>query len=89
MSSPTLRRIEAFGSKGALRAENVVEALQTASSGPVAEGSVGGGTGMICCDFKGGIGTSSRKLPPALGGYTAVVAMPSSLLSPVTARTTH
>ncbi len=50
--------------------ENVVEALQTASSGPVSEGSVGGGTGMICCDFKSGIGTSSRKLSPALGGYT-------------------
>ncbi len=51
-------------------AENVNEALHTASSGPVAEGSVGGGTGMICCDFKGGIGTASRKLAPALGGYT-------------------
>ncbi|HEX9576670.1 MAG TPA: P1 family peptidase [Myxococcales bacterium] len=56
-----------------VRAENVVEALQTASSGPVAEGSVGGGTGMICCDFKAGIGTSSRKLVPALGGYTVGV----------------
>jgi D-aminopeptidase len=53
-----------------VQAENVLEALQTASSGPVAEGSVGGGTGMICCDFKAGIGTSSRKLAPALGGYT-------------------
>ena len=51
-------------------AENVLEALRTASSGPVAEGSVGGGTGMICCDFKAGIGTSSRKLAPAFGGYT-------------------
>ncbi|MCA1825783.1 MAG: P1 family peptidase [Myxococcales bacterium] len=54
-------------------AENVYEALQTASSGPVAEGSVGGGTGMICCDFKAGIGTSSRKLAPAFGGYTVGV----------------
>jgi D-aminopeptidase len=53
--------------------ENVLEALSTASSGPVAEGSVGGGTGMICCDFKSGIGTSSRKLKPALGGYTCGV----------------
>ena len=53
-----------------VKAENVREALETASSGPVAEGSVGGGTGMICCDFKAGIGTSSRKLAPALGGYT-------------------
>src|SRR5919206_612102 len=51
-------------------AENVLEALNTASSGPVAEGSVGGGTGMICCDFKSGIGTSSRKLKPVFGGYT-------------------
>jgi D-aminopeptidase len=56
-----------------VRAENVVEALQTASTGPVAEGSVGGGTGMICCDFKAGIGTSSRKLVQALGGYTVGV----------------
>lgn len=54
-------------------AENVTEAMSTASSGPVAEGSVGGGTGMICCDFKAGIGTSSRKLAPALGGYTVGV----------------
>src|SRR5204862_37733 len=53
--------------------ENVYEAIQTASDGPVAEGSVGGGTGMICCDFKAGIGTSSRKLQPALGGYTVGV----------------
>ena len=53
-----------------VHAEHVREALQTASSGPVAEGSVGGGTGMICCDFKAGIGTASRKLSPALGGYT-------------------
>jgi D-aminopeptidase len=56
-----------------VKAENVREALETASSGPVAEGSVGGGTGMICCDFKAGIGTSSRKLAPALGGYTVGV----------------
>jgi D-aminopeptidase len=53
-----------------VHAENVLEALRTASSGPVAEGSVGGGTGMICCDFKSGIGTSSRKLKPVFGGYT-------------------
>jgi D-aminopeptidase len=56
-----------------VKAENVREALTTAQSGPVAEGSVGGGTGMICCDFKAGIGTSSRKLVPALGGYTVGV----------------
>jgi D-aminopeptidase len=58
--------------------DNVLEALHTASSGPVAEGSVGGGTGMICCDFKAGIGTSSRKLPPALGGYTVGVLVMSN-----------
>src|SRR5437763_13994158 len=53
-----------------VKSDNVREALETATSGPVAEGSVGGGTGMICCDFKAGIGTSSRRLAPALGGYT-------------------
>jgi D-aminopeptidase len=56
-----------------VQAENVFEALRTASSGPVAEGSVGGGTGMICCDFKSGIGTSSRKLAEAQGGFTVGV----------------
>ena len=56
-----------------LAPENVYEAIQTATDGPVAEGSVGGGTGMICCDFKAGIGTSSRKLQPSLGGYTVGV----------------
>jgi len=53
-----------------VKAENVREALETAGSGPVAEGSVGGGTGMISCDFKAGIGTASRKLPQHFGGYT-------------------
>ncbi|HET7784444.1 MAG TPA: P1 family peptidase [Myxococcales bacterium] len=53
-----------------VKAENVREALETAGSGPVAEGSVGGGTGMISCDFKAGIGTASRKLPQSFGGYT-------------------
>jgi len=56
----------------------VAEALRTASDGPVAEGSVGGGTGMITCDFKAGIGTSSRKLPEALGGYTVGVLVMSN-----------
>ena len=40
--------------------ENALQALQSASSGPIAEGNVGGGTGMICYEFKGGTGTSSR-----------------------------
>lgn len=53
-----------------VKAEHVYEAIETATSGPVREGSVGGGTGMITCDFKAGIGTSSRKLPQSQGGYT-------------------
>ncbi len=47
-------------SAAALTKEHVFEAMLAAKSGPVAEGNVGGGTGMICHDFKGGIGTSSR-----------------------------
>ena len=50
--------------------EHVFHAIDTAAGGAVAEGAVGGGTGMICYDFKGGIGTASRKLPDKLGGYT-------------------
>lgn len=42
--------------------ENALQALQSASSGPIAEGNVGGGTGMICYEFKGGTGTSSRQV---------------------------
>jgi L-aminopeptidase/D-esterase-like protein len=49
---------------------NVIEALSGARGGPVAEGNVGGGTGMICNGFKGGIGTASRVLPLSAGGYT-------------------
>jgi L-aminopeptidase/D-esterase-like protein len=52
---------------------DVEAALDAARSGPVAEGNVGGGTGMVCYGFKGGIGTSSRKLGAALGGYTVGV----------------
>ncbi len=50
--------------------EHVTEALHNASSGPVAEGNVGGGTGMICHKFKGGIGTSSRIATCPSGRYT-------------------
>ena len=46
------------------------EALDSAKGGPVTEGSVGGGTGMICHEFKGGIGTASRKLTDEEGGWT-------------------
>ena len=56
-----------------VKAEHVRQAYRAASCGPVAEGSVGGGTGMICYDFKAGIGTSSRVLPPQMGGYTVGV----------------
>lgn len=49
---------------------HVWNALENAVSGPVKEGSVGGGTGMLCYEFKGGSGTSSRKLPEKLGGWT-------------------
>src|SRR5881397_3128711 len=53
--------------------ENVFAALDSARGGPVAEGNVGGGTGMICNQFKGGIGTASRRLPANRGGYTVGV----------------
>jgi L-aminopeptidase/D-esterase-like protein len=53
--------------------EDAFHALDTAHSGPVEEGNVGGGTGMICNEFKGGIGTSSRVLDAKSGGYTVGV----------------
>ncbi len=56
-----------------VKPQHAFEALEAARGGPVAEGSVGGGTGMICNEFKGGIGTSSRTLPAAGGGYTVGV----------------
>jgi L-aminopeptidase/D-esterase-like protein len=56
-----------------LREEHVFAALDSATGGPVAEGNVGGGTGMICHEFKGGIGTSSRVLAAEHGGYTVGV----------------
>jgi D-aminopeptidase len=50
--------------------EEVFGAIKNAKSGPVEEGAVGAGTGTVVFGFKGGIGTSSRRLPPKLGGYT-------------------
>lgn len=52
---------------------HVFAALDTATSGQIAEGNVGGGTGMMCYEFKGGTGTASRKLPDKLGGWTVGV----------------
>jgi D-aminopeptidase len=56
-----------------VKPEHVAQAIKNAASGPVAEGNVGGGTGMICHDFKGGTGTASRVVPDASGGYTVGV----------------
>lgn len=50
--------------------QDAFDAMESAKSGPVSEGNVGGGTGMIAHGFKGGTGTSSRKLDANLGGYT-------------------
>ncbi len=56
-----------------VRAEHAFRALDAASDGAVVEGNVGGGTGMVCHQFKGGIGTASRRLPAESGGYTVGV----------------
>ncbi len=57
---------------------DVVRALETASPGPVEEGSVGAGAGTIAFGWKGGIGTSSRRLPANLGGWTVGVLVQSN-----------
>lgn len=56
-----------------VKEKHVFEALNSAKSGAVMEGNVGGGTGMICYGFKGGIGTASRKLDEKSGAYTVGV----------------
>ena len=56
-----------------VKPEDAWHALDSALSGPVQEGNVGGGTGMVCNEFKGGIGTSSRVLSAQVGGYTVGV----------------
>ncbi len=56
-----------------VKPEHVLSALDGAHGGPVQEGAVGGGTGMVCHGFKGGIGTASRKLDVQAGGYTVGV----------------
>jgi len=61
-----------------LRNKHFLEALRAAKDGPVEEGSVGAGTGTRAFGFKGGIGTSSRRLPALLGGYTLGVLVQSN-----------
>ena len=56
-----------------VKPSHVISALDGAKGGAVLEGNVGGGTGMVCHGFKGGIGTASRRLPPEQGGYTVGV----------------
>ena len=67
-----------------VRQKHVFAALENASDGPVAEGSVGGGTGSQTYHWKGGIGTSSRIIPESLGGYTVGVLVQSNLLAGAT-----
>jgi D-aminopeptidase len=61
-----------------LTAEHVVAALEGATDGPVQEGAVGAGTGTVAFGWKGGIGTSSRRLPAQAGGYTVGVLVQSN-----------
>jgi L-aminopeptidase/D-esterase-like protein len=56
-----------------VKPEHVLSALDGARGGAVSEGNVGGGTGMVCHGFKGGIGTASRRVSAAAGGYTVGV----------------
>ena len=56
-----------------VKPEHVISALDGAHGGPVAEGNVGGGTGMVCYGFKGGTGTASRVISKEMGGYTVGV----------------
>jgi len=56
-----------------IKEQHVWQALDSAAGGAIEEGNVGGGTGMLCYEFKGGTGTASRKLPDSLGGWTVGV----------------
>ena len=56
-----------------VKPEDADQAMADAHGGAIAEGNVGGGTGMICFEWKGGTGTASRKLPEKAGGYTVGV----------------
>lgn len=61
-----------------IKKEHVLEAIKSATSGPVEEGNVGAGTGTVCFGFKGGIGTASRVIPDELGGWTIGVLVQSN-----------
>ncbi len=56
-----------------VKEHHVINALDSATTGVIEEGNVGGGTGMMCYEFKGGTGTASRKLPEKFGGWTVGV----------------
>lgn len=56
-----------------IKEKHIFQAINHAKTGPVPEGNVGAGTGTVCFGYKGGIGTSSRKIPNSLGGYTVGV----------------
>ena len=62
----------------ALTVEMMTQALNAAKGGAIAEGTIGAGTGTVAFGWKGGIGTSSRKLPASLGGYTLGVLVQSN-----------
>lgn len=62
----------------AITPQDILKAIEGARSGPVEEGSVGAGTGTVAFGWKGGIGTSSRRLPAGLGGYTVGVLVQSN-----------
>ena len=61
-----------------LTRDHFAEAIRKAKSGPVPEGAVGAGAGTVAFGFKGGIGSSSRRLPPSLGGYVVGVLVQSN-----------
>jgi D-aminopeptidase len=61
-----------------VRSDHVYRAIEQATGGPVPEGSVGAGTGMVTCDFKAGIGTSSRRVPVGDANYALGVLVQSN-----------
>jgi D-aminopeptidase len=61
-----------------VRPDHAIRAIDAAMAGPVAEGSVGAGTGTVAFGWKGGVGTSSRRLPARAGGYTIGVLVQSN-----------